>query len=334
VPVDFTALVRERLHHHVEVVPVGLAVSHELDGPVAFDDAFAAKRTVVPFDDPLFAQLGHGVLEPLSDPKGSADDLLPRAVRERDAMFRAFEQRDRKRRLLEHVAQLLALDLGALAELCELHVQRDARDELACRERLHDVVVGARFDALHARLFARARRQHDDRDRTRLFVFAKLVEQREAVELGHHDIREDERGRISACGLERLASVRDGVNAESRRERARDVLAHVGVVVGEENRRAVGRALVVRRGEPTRCFLDVARARATLAARRACGGEVFSRSRNGDDERRPRADFARHRHVAAMDLGELLHEREPDARPFVASRAPALHAMKSIEDAR
>ena len=112
---------------------------------------------------------------------------------------------------------------GDAGLLVRLHVRSaqnrlDAADELARRERLGHVVVGAELEAQDAVDLVAARRQHDDRDAG---VRAQVAGDVEAGLAGQHDVeddqvgldlREDElaAGRV-ARGVDLVASLRERV---------------------------------------------------------------------------------------------------------------------------
>ena len=122
------------------------------------------------------------------------------------------------------------------------HLRLDARDQLARGERLDEIVVRAGLQPLDARLFAGTRRQQDHRHRLRPLVGAQALQQLEPVELRHHDVGDDHVGTVRLRRRQRGGAVAHRFDRPSVAEQARDVLAHVGVVVGHEDaRRSRGR---------------------------------------------------------------------------------------------
>ena len=84
----------------------------------------------------------------------------------------------------------------------------DARDELAHRERLHEVVVGADLERVHAVVLGAARRDDDDR-RADPFGAGRL-DQLPAVELGEHQVEHaDVRVLVAEAGQAELAAADD-----------------------------------------------------------------------------------------------------------------------------
>jgi hypothetical protein len=61
---------------------------------------------------------------------------------------------------------------------------------------------------------------------------------------------------------------------------------------------------------------------------------VVLAERHGHDERRAHVLAALHPDVAAVELDELAHEREADARSFVRARMHVPHALKALEELR
>ena len=142
------------------------------------------------------------------------------------------------RRRGQLAVDLLQAPRRLLAQPRERQRAGDPRDQLARGERLDQVVVGAGVDALDGGLLARARGQHDHRDRARALVRAQRREQPETVQARHHHVGQHEVRRVGERGFERGLAVGHGVHLEAGGEHARDVPAHVLVVVGEQHARA------------------------------------------------------------------------------------------------
>ena len=110
------------------------------------------------------------------------------------------------RRLLGRGARLF----GGSPLPAHLELRLDARDQLARRERLDQVVVRARVQPFDARLVAGARRQHDDRDRRQLRrSAADAPHQLEAVQRRHHHVGQDQVRRAALGRRQRRLAVAD-----------------------------------------------------------------------------------------------------------------------------
>ena len=107
----------------------------------------------------------------------------------------------------------------------------DARVQLAGRERLRDVVVGAGLEAGQLVLLFRAGRQHDDRDLLRPAVGPEAARELDAGDAGQHPVEQDE---IGECGLDDVHGLFGVVRLEQ-------VVACLLQVVGDQflNRRFV-----------------------------------------------------------------------------------------------
>src|SRR5882762_22138 len=70
----------------------------------------------------------------------------------------------------------------------------DARQQLAYAERLGDEIGGAEAERAHRGFFRRHRRHHEDGEVLVAIVLLQAFEQLQAVDLGHHDVEQQERG--------------------------------------------------------------------------------------------------------------------------------------------
>ncbi len=245
---------------------------------------------------------------------------------------------------------MLLLD-GANATLDDLRL--DTRQEIARRKRLHQIVVGRGRQALEASFLAGARRQHDDRHGVQVRIGAQLPQQAEAIELRHHHIGDDDVGAASARDIERDTAVARRVDVPALGEQPFRVVAHVGVIVGQQNSPDVdagtcsplactGSRVFGRRGgllrKPAQCFLHVRRGARCCRGRRALDHLVL-RQMGGAERHRDREDTSLpqdtgRRQLAAMQLDELLHQRQANPGAFVAAALRALDTVEAIEDAR
>src|SRR5262245_50187711 len=99
------------------------------------------------------------------------------------------------------------LRVGGGLRLIALEEAADAEHELARRERLGHVVVGAQLEAEDAIDLLAARGQEDDGDRAGLDAPPKLLEDVDPRKLGEHPVEHDEVGLLLAGRLERHESV-------------------------------------------------------------------------------------------------------------------------------
>jgi len=111
----------------------------------------------------------------------------------------------------------------------------DARDELVRREWLDDVCIGTAVETLYRRLLARARRQQHDRYRLGARISTEGAHEAEAVEAGHHHIGQDEVGWIRRGERERLRTVGRRLDRPVSGQQAREITAHVRIVVGDQD---------------------------------------------------------------------------------------------------
>ena len=234
----------------------------------------------------------------------------------------------------------------------QLELGLDARDQLARRERLDQVVVGARVQPFDARLVAGARRQHDRPERRQCAsVRAQRAQQLEAVQPGHHHVGQDQVGRVALAPRPAPPDRRRPPSTApapledppARSRACRRCRRPPGCA------RPLGVSPAVaarRRGAPP----PRARRRAASAAppRRKAPAPVDGRRRARARRRRaPRAgaalprgietvnvvpwpSAARRRDVAAVQPHQLVHQRQADARPFVRARARALARGGSV----
>ena len=202
----------------------------------------------------------------------AADELVVAGVGQFVDVLRTVQDGDgdgRVREQTRHAARVPLLDRPR-PRLDQLRL--DAREEIARRERLDEIVVGRRRETFDPGLLAGARRQHDDRDGLQIGVGAQLPQQPEAIELRHHDVGHDHVGRMRAGRGERFAAVADRLDVPPFGEQAPRVLAHVGVVIRQQHpagvhleitgglRRRALIAVAARRrsvGQPAQGFLHV-----------------------------------------------------------------------------
>lgn len=165
-----------------------------------------------------------------------------RLLREPDSLLLAFQE-------LHPLVGEAALSLHLLAESRlrglladdprshprELQVRADAGEQLAGREGLHQVIVGAGLQPLARRLVPCPSGQEDDRDVLRRLVRAERAEQLEAGQPRHHDVAQDEVGLLRLRDPQRRDPLPRRHDLEGAAEDARDVVTQVRVIVDEED---------------------------------------------------------------------------------------------------
>ncbi len=97
--------------------------------------------------------------------------------------------------------------LGVAGRRAAAQDRLDARNQLARREGLRHVVVGAGLEARHLVGFFAARGQHHDRDVARVGVAAQHAHQLEAAHVRQHPVDQDEVGAPVADARERRLAV-------------------------------------------------------------------------------------------------------------------------------
>jgi hypothetical protein len=107
-----------------------------------------------------------------------------------------------------------------------------AREQLARRERLDQVVVRAGIESLHARFLSGPGRQKHHRDIAELHIGADRAQQTEAVEAWHHHVGQDQVGRLLVRGAQRRLAVGGELDlVAALLQQAAHVAPQVGIVV-------------------------------------------------------------------------------------------------------
>ncbi len=141
-----------------------------------------------------------------------------------------------RERLLAHRQRLVRLRALHLRDEA-LGVMADPRDQLDGVRELDDVVVGAKGEGLGLRLRFLLARQHDHRHVLRGRVRPQEPEQREPVEVGHHEVEQQDRRTHLGRTLERgrgLAAVVE-IDVGLAGEHATHRLADHRLVVDEQH---------------------------------------------------------------------------------------------------
>ncbi len=182
-------------------------------------------------------------------------------------------------------------------------------------------------------------------------VGAQCGHQFEPVQSRHHHVADDQVWQAGAHALESLPTVGDDVDVVAGpAEETGQVVAHVGVVVGDQHacrgasdggrRGAIVecRRLVVRT-QPLERLLHVRiRVRRTRARRadgiQVFGGQMRGTERQADGEGGAATFGAFGGDAAAMQFHQLLHQCQPDAAALVRASPRGLDAVESFEQAR
>ncbi len=242
------------------------------------------------------------------------------------------DQRQQRLELGDAIAQI-AVGLGqpllaGAADAGQLQHGADAGEELARAERLRQVVVRARLEALDAGLFTGPGRDEDDREPAQRRVGADGAQQRQAVQPRHHHVGEQQIGRLAANRLERRQAVADGLDTVGRREQAGDVVAHVRVVVGHHDPRS-WRRLSPRR--PTLCSTPGPASQRDASPTIAAAGEAGAPSVRGVAASRAVSAAAR---PAPASAGIETRNVEPCPGSLTTSTSPSCRRTSSRTSAR
>ena len=165
---------------------------------------------------------------------------------------------------------------------------------------------------------------------------AQPPEQLEAVDPRHHHVGQHDVGRALGNRGQRLLAVRRRPHRPLPPEQPGQVRAHVGVVVDDED---VGARASRRRARPGR---EVSSSQLAASPRAASDGAMFPLSpddvrrteRQRDGERAARARLALHRDGAAVQGGQLVHQRQADAGALARAGGRPRHPVEALEQVR
>jgi hypothetical protein len=93
----------------------------------------------------------------------------------------------------------------------------------------------ASIQTFGTRFLAGARRQQDDRQVAQRRIGADLAQQAETVQHRHHHVRQDKVGPVPADRIQRRLPVRNDDGVVAFVQQPAHVVAHVGVVVGQQH---------------------------------------------------------------------------------------------------
>src|SRR5580765_3689732 len=116
--------------------------------------------------------------------------------------------------------------------------------QFASGEGLYQVIAGACMQAFDARLFSSSRRQEYHGCAAERGIFSYGVHQAKTIESGHYDVGQDQVGTQATGGFNRLLSITNSMNAVLIAQQVSHILAHVSIVVGEENKFALNGLLL------------------------------------------------------------------------------------------
>ena len=122
----------------------------------------------------------------------------------RDALL---EQPIPARQLLGLLLQLLRLQLHRVVKFLDAQQRSHARHQRGLLERLGQIVVTAGLETIDDVARVGLGRDQDDGHETKRCVLLELLEHRDAVELRHHDVEQDEIGLELARAHQRILAV-------------------------------------------------------------------------------------------------------------------------------
>ena len=197
----------------------------------------------------------------------------------------------------------------------------DARTHLLGDEGFHHIVLCALPEELHPESIVGAGGDDEHGDRVELAVLAEGADELVARHPRHHEIRHDRvRGPREGRREPRLP-VRRGDDLEVGREHLAEEAAHIGVVLHHQDARPVGPVPCEDRRGVRLELLDDPQAVGEVLARGKPGGGPGERPRRDvDGEERAALGGVRHLDRAAVELHELLRDREAEPRPADAAR--------------
>ena len=228
--------------------------------------------------------------------------------------------------------------MGPVRPVARSSTDPDPGDELVGAEGLGEVVVRAGLQALDRGLLARPRGQHDHRDVPRGRVRPQRAQQFEAVDPRHHHVGQDDVGLPLGHRPERLLAVGRGAHRPVGTEQPCQVAAHVGVVVHDEDVRAQ-RVARRRLAGPAGVVLPAGRLAPGRLGRLCCGtrlarGQVGGAVGQRHGERAAHAGLADHGDGPAVQGGQLLDQRQPDAGALAGAGGGPGDPVEALEQVR
>ena len=227
--------------------------------------------------------------------------------------------------------------LAQLGRLCpQAEVQLDARAKLLRVERLLHVVVGARLEAGQLGGHLLAGGEEDDGDLGGALAGAHLPRQRDSVHARHHDVGNDQVGRLGQRGSQRGRAVGERLDAVPAAQLLGQVGEQVDVVLHHRDAGPFRGSGLRRRCRHCHLQRQVARigsGRGRDHRRQGDGGERLGvRGRKVHLEGRALARLALHGNPSAVQRDQLLDDGEADPGAFETPGRRRLHLHEALED--
>ena len=276
--------------------------------------------------------------------RGTVGELLPAPVDEHPRAARVGHP-DQRRREVGHGGEAR---LGLPTRAAQLQVRSGAGEQFLRGERLDEVVVGSGGQALDRRLLPGPGRQQQHRDAGGPRIGAQCGEELHPAQTRHHHVAHDEIGRLGTDRRQRRGTVAHHLHGVARAQQAGQVLAHVGVVVGDQHPalrrggRDRGAALLgVGTLQPAQRLGDERlgrRRHADGAGLRRRGHHLVRRQvlvaqRERDRERGAPAGGALDVDRAAVQADQLPDDRQTDPAALARTRRGPLHPVEALEEA-
>src|SRR6185437_5634306 len=99
----------------------------------------------------------------------------------------------------------------------------------------HHVIVGTGAQTFDARLFPRTSRKEDDRSAAQVRMTPHCLEDGKTIEYRHHHVSQHKVRMHLLDGFDRLSTVTDCLDSIVGCEHACHIIAHVSVIVSDEN---------------------------------------------------------------------------------------------------
>ncbi len=165
-------------------------------------------------------------------------------------------------------------------------------------------------------------------------VAAQRRDEREAIDVGHHHVGDHQVGSGHLYGRQTFSARGRELDSVGS-EQSPDVLAHVRVVVDDQD--ALGTGRLIRPGiglrKPPHRLLDEG-ACSRRNGHLGPGLDVIRRRAQGHPhrERGPLPQLALHAHLAAVERDQVANESQSDPGPLMRATARAGHAMEALEE--